>query len=785
MSELRSHYNPRLTLAEHLAQIREAACAIWGRHSSTLRSVSTEANNWFDDGVTLHDAGKASQAFQQYIADPSKFRGTKDSKAHTPLSTVLALRFAQDQGWHWQRSLAVALIAAGHHSEFKTYKELDDTFCTMDGVLDRQIRTLDWTALDRAIGIAVPRPERMSGVDLCAAASEYLEELVEELTKLVKTESEKAVTYRLLCQLAFSVLLEADKAYLAVPSIDLPKYLAPRDADLPPQLVEDFISLKPGRAINPLRDEARRAMFAGLDKANGRRVQTMTLPTGTGKTLLAASWALALRERISQESGQPPLVLIVLPYLAIIDQTVKEYEDLFRSHVEAGDLISYHSLSDRTYSPDLEEKSQDFFLNTWQSDVVITTFDQFLFALLSPKARHQMRFHHLADALIVLDEVQALPCILWDPLRKALDGLTKLGTTHVLAMSATQPGFLNIPHELIESREHFFGQMKRYRIVLRHRTSMKLSAFISECKNRLPQWAGKQVLITLNTRRSARRVRDELEKSLPDGMALEFLSADVAPKDRLAAIERIKKRVQKKEACLVVSTQCVEAGVDIDMDFVLRDFAPLDSIIQIAGRCNRNFGPYRSLVEIVSLVDDDSDRTLAGMIYDKILLQATHEILGRGEEIDEENVFALTQEYFARLQRDKDTGEAETRLWLLWQEMTSVRKLLRGAQRPQVSFLVVQNDAMLRGDLQAVRQIPDRWDRRRRLQKLARRLAENTVNVFQNDDLDPTNYAEPYPASANPGEEWFWLLRDGYYTWQRGLDFGRNEGDQEAWGIMV
>ena len=467
MSELRSH--PHLTLAEHLAQIREAARAIWGRHSETLRRVSAEACDWFDDGVTLHDAGKASQAFQQYIADPPKYRGTKESKAHTPLSTLCALRHAEKQGWEWRRALAVALIAAGHHSEFKTVEELDHAFCSMDGVIDGQIRTLEWDALDRAIGIAVPRPDGLSGEDLCVAASDYLENLAEELARLVKSDSEKAVAYRLVCQLAFSVLLEADKAFLAVPSKDLPKYLAPRQATLPPDLVETFIAGKPAKAVNPLRAEARRAMFAGLEKAGACRVQTMTLPTGTGKTLLAASWALSLRERIAREEGQPPLVLIVLPFLAIIDQTVKEYQDLLRGHVEAGDMISYHSLSDRTYAPDLEDKSQDFFLNTWQSDVVVTTFDQFLFALLSPKSRHQMRFHHLADALIVLDEVQALPCVLWDPLRTALDGLTKLGTTHVLAMSATQPGFLKSPHELIDAPGEFFGQMKRYRIVLRHR----------------------------------------------------------------------------------------------------------------------------------------------------------------------------------------------------------------------------------------------------------------------------------------------------------------------------
>ena len=182
----------------------------------------------------------------------------------------------------------------------------------------------------------------------------------------------------------------------------------------------------------------------------------------------------------------------------------------------------------------------------------------------------------------------------------------------------------------------------------------------------MPEWAGKRILITLNTRRSARCVRDELEKSLPDGMALEFLSADVTPRDRLAAIGRIKKCIEDKKSCLVVSTQCIEAGVDIDMDFVIRDFAPLDSIIQVAGRCNRNFAPGRCTVEIVSLLDDASGRPFAEMnVYDKILLQATREVLRSAEEIDEESVYPLTQEYFARLRREKNTGEEETRRWAL------------------------------------------------------------------------------------------------------------------------
>ena len=71
------------------------------------------------------------------------------------------------------------------------------------------------------------------------------------------------------------------------------------------------------------------------------------------------------------------------------------------------------------------------------------------------------------------------------------------------------------------------------------------------------------------------------------------------------------------------------------------------------------------------------------------------------------------------------------------------------------------------------------------MQRLARRIAENTVNIYQKDDLDPDRYADPYPAKANRGEEWFWLLRPGHYTSQRGLDLGGEEGEQESWGAIL
>ncbi len=783
MTELRSH--PHLTLAEHLDQIRCAARAIWSRHSPELLFRCADARKWFDDAVCLHDTGKASQAFQHYIVAPDRYRGPKHKKAHTPLSTVFALLHGSGAGWDWRRTLAVAQIAAGHHSEFKTHQDLDNGMASMDAVIGEQISGVDWDALDRAVGLTLPRLNGRDGTDVVCEASDRLGELVEQLHRLYKEQPTHSTVFRLMCQLAFSILLEADKAFLAVPEKDLPHYLAPRSAELPPMLVEQFIARKSETALDHVRRQARTALFAGIAAAGDAKVQTMTLPTGTGKTLLAASWTLTLREQARRAGSPAPLVLIVLPYLAIIDQTADEYQQLFKNHVEAGELVTYHSLSDRTFAPDLEEQSQDFFLDTWQSNVVITTFDQFLLALLSPKARHQMRFHHLADALIVMDEVQALPCILWHPLQKALEGLTAMGNTRVLAMSATQPGFVPAAHELIHRpQEDFFQQMNRYRLVLRQREPMKLSAFVEECKQRLPDWKGKRVLLTLNTRRSAKAVRDALEApARENGLPLEFLSADVTPADRLVAIRRIKTVGPR----LVVSTQCIEAGVDIDMGFVVRDFAPLDSLIQVAGRCNRNGSRPRDVVEVVQLVDDERpNRALASYVYDPIQLQVTHTVLADLITVDEESIFPLTRRYFAELSQRKDTGEAVTQAWLRWEDFErSVRDLLRGTGRPQVAFVVIGQDPSLRDELDTARNKPDRWDRRRALRQIAGRIARITVSVYDRKDFDPSDYALPYPAEAMGDKVWFWLLKDKFYTSERGIDLGRTAHTDDSWGMII
>ncbi len=769
-----------LTLGKHLEQIRAAARAIRARHSSRLLAQCAEAGGWLDDCVRLHDTGKGSEQFQRYIRDPDGYlrRNKPDTKAHTPLSTVIALALAREEGWDDRRAFAVAQIANGHHGSLETRGQVIDGLNSFWAVLERQVPTVDWAALGEEIGW---RLDRLTGTTEEALLDDGTDHLSQLFDTVMKAED---VRFRLLCQLAFSVLLEADKAFLAIDEPDRPEYLASRREALDPGVVERFLWDKPPSNVNGVREEARRELLAGMARLGAAGVQTLTLPTGTGKTLLAATWAL--RQRAERPEGEPPpLVLIVLPYLSIIDQTTKEYEGLFRElGLEPGEVISYHSLSDRTYDPNLEDKSQDFFLDTWRSSVVITTFDQFCMALLSPRGKHQMRFHHLTDAVIVLDEVQTLPPRLWAPLEKVLTELVAMGTTRILAMSATQPGFLPKTAELVSNPEAFFRQMKRYRLVPRHGAPMRLSDFARECVTRLKEWHERKVLITLNTRRSARVVMEALRAA---GAEVEFLTADVTPADRLAAVERIKKA----EACIVVSTQCIEAGVDIDMDLVVRDFGPLDSLIQVAGRCNRNGKLERGTVEVVRLCEDDRGprgervKEFASYIYDTVLRDVTGEVLAGGAEVMEEDVYPLTERYFEELRKKKDTGEAVLRAWAGWDETPGARQLLRGEERPRVAFVVIEKEPALRGELEAAQRHADRWERRRAFRRLAARLARLTVSVYLRKGFEPSRYGEPFPPGKSDEDAWFWLLKPGLYTAERGLDLGAMVEEEEGWGVIL
>ena len=243
----------------------------------------------------------------------------------------------------------------------------------------------------------------------------------------------------------------------------------------------------------------------------------------------------------------------MLPFLSIIEQTARVYrQELLDMEDEANDetLAVSHSLSIREYG-DLEEDEQDraeFALDTWRSDIILTTFDQFLLALMDARTKHQQRFHNLCDAIIIIDEVQALPCKLWHPVGHILRELAHVGRSRLLLMTATQPGLLEpdgcqpVIHRPAEYRQ------SRYQLEF-DRTERRLTEWVSELSEEIerPENAAiRKWLIVLNTRQAALDVYEHFRGARPRDRVF-LLSSSIIPRHRLKRINDIRNA----ESCIV------------------------------------------------------------------------------------------------------------------------------------------------------------------------------------------------------------------------------------------
>jgi CRISPR-associated endonuclease/helicase Cas3 len=762
--ELRSH--PDKLLSTHVDEVREATLKILGRYSP-----DAERERIISDIVSLHDLGKASPAFQKYIRDPSSYRGARNEKAHTPVGFTASLLLGERQGQDSFWKLCVAAAVLGHHSGFPTANRLTDHFLLGDEwarIIDRQAAEIPAHEVSELTGF--PLEEILTAPNLRGTAYDVAEELIDDLQAKVKSDLSGAVANRLKMQFVFSILLEADKAYLALSPEAREQYRSTPEADLPATLVEEHLQDSKPSEINALRTSARKQALETLHANPNRRLWTLALPTGLGKTLTAASLALSLREASPEDRKRR--IFLVLPFLSIIDQTTGVYGE-FIGKTPPSTLMQSHSLSERVYDTE-DERDAEFFLDTWSSEIVITTFDQFLLSLLGDRSRHQMRFHNLTDAVLIFDEVQALPTQLWDIVNHSLTQLTQhLGST-VILMSATQPGFATEAADLIEAPAIYYDAFGRYQLALKHKQSTKLEDFIESILARRPGLEKERVLITLNTRASARTVREALAEDWE--APVHFLTADVTPKDRLAAIREIK---EDEGPCLVISTQVVEAGVDLDMTLVIRDFAPLDSLVQIAGRCNRNNRWSRKDVEIYHLTNQQG-RSFAEMVYTvgrgspDVRLEETRRVLEGYEIVPEEDILGVCDDYFDRLRNGKDLGSKHTRDWAsLADKQPNVRELLRGDNTGQVQLIVAERDEEdLTADIEAALKVSDRWDRRRALRQLAGRIAQVTVSVWVRKGWHPTDIANPlgHYDSDKPLEHPWWIVRPGNYNPETGLN---------------
>ncbi len=383
-------------------------------------------------------------------------------------------------------------------------------------------------------------------------------------------------------RLLFSCLVDAD--YLATE-----EFMSPDKTNLRPRKFSqwDHLSatlttqLQRMHKPTPIGGVRNEILDACLQKAAAEPgFFSLTVPTGGGKTLSSLAFALKHLQIHNRDR-----IIYAIPFTSIVEQTASVFRDLFQD--EEGSIVLEHHCN---VDPDAKKYTAHLATENWDAPLIVTTNVQLLESLFSAKPSRCRKLHRLVNSVIILDEAQTLPIEFLEPCLKALQELvTNYGCTIVLC-TATQPA--------ITEREKFSIGLKNVREIIPHpeklaqqmkRTDVESLGSISQETLIDKMNAHESFLCIVNTKRDAAGLFEQLSLlgEEHEREAVYHLSTNLCAVHRTQILDEIRERLQTGKPCRVISTQLIEAGVDIDFPVVFRAIAGLDSIAQAAGRCNR------------------------------------------------------------------------------------------------------------------------------------------------------------------------------------------------------
>ena len=531
----------------------------------------------------LHDAGKAQPAFQRYIL------GESTAKApHSAAGALLATSLLHELSEVLQlkklprTSQLLAYAISGHHRGLYDYIELRKEL-EKDEINKRYAKTTE----------ALPniKSELQTWVEEYGASTESS---LRELAKKVGATEQAQALIRLL----FSCLVDAD-------FLDTEAFMDEERKECRHEATSGYASLEVLRdrltkhmegfskagAIN----KARRA-FLNRCREHGRTCPkgyySLFLPTGGGKTLSSMAWAL---ETALKHDAQR--IIYVIPYTSIITQTAGIFREIFgEEHV-----LEHHSdisFAGGEASQEAERYERTRLLaENWDAPIIVTTNVQFFESLFSHKVSRNRKVHSIANSVVVFDEVQMFPTKFLSPMLRLLDDLKHIYGTQVLFCSATLPPFdkdhsspfkrVNDYHQLSEDIQPIVPEdpklFKAFDRVIYHLEEKTYAT--EELARELGQHTS--ALCVVNSRRDASQLYQALLEMGKEAQDVIHLSRNMCSAHLKERIAEIRQRLKADIPTIVISTQLIEAGVDIDLPIVYRAMSGLDSIVQAGGRCNR------------------------------------------------------------------------------------------------------------------------------------------------------------------------------------------------------
>lgn len=524
--------------------------------------------------------------------------------------------------------------------------------------------------------------------------------------------------------------------------------------------------------VNQLRANLLEACLEAADSPQG--LFTLTAPTGTGKTLAMLAFALK-----HAKEHQLRRIVMVIPYLSIIEQTIREYRKVFAPHVGC-DLVEryileHHSLAgtrvedERKDGPEADVDDRVRLLaENWDAPIIVTTSVQFLESLFASRPSACRKLHRLAKSVILFDEVQTLPTRLIVPTLATLSRLAERYRGTVVFATATQPAFRRLD---AATRKYCVHGWKANEIVAPHLDlfdrARRTQVEWPEVDQKTP-WVhladrlshSDQALCVVNLKRHALSLYEEVKKRTVAGLF--HLSTNMCPAHRQSVLEEVRDRLDRGEPCHLISTQCVEAGVDVDFPTVCRAFGPLDAIAQAAGRCNRNgiaeIGRVHVFIPEDECYPDGTYRQAADVT--RLLLR---QYGPGGMDIHDTGIF---EAYYRELydltkpeRLNKDLLQAIEAM-----DFVDVARQYRVIEKNAINVLVPYDREIFQQLAAEVREsgLTRRW---------IARVRPYTVGLFKPQPHDPVqSHLEPVFIRRNVGsEEWFIYLSEEHYDSEKGL----------------
>ncbi len=467
--------------------------------------------------------------------------------------------------------------------------------------------------------------------------------------------------------------------------------------------------------VNKCRSTVVQNCFSAANQPQG--LFSLTVPTGGGKTL--SSLAFALKHAIKHGHKR---IIYVIPFTSIIEQNASVFSDLL---AELGDdiVLEHHS----NLSPNKETTFTRLASENWDAPIVVTTAVQFYESLFAAKTSHNRKLHNIANSVVILDEAQALPVQYLNPCLRTLEQLASHYYTTIVLCTATQPTVskteqfnIGLEHitEIIHDTSALFASLKRVNI--HYRETLDDQTIINEMS------AAEQVLCIVNTRKHAQALYQLLPENDDENY---HLSALMCPEHRQQILSTVRQRLDLGRSTRLISTQLIEAGVDIDFPTVYRSMAGLDSISQAAGRCNRNGKISTGQVHVFH-----SEHT-ASEIYFRETANVGHEILDlhSDDPLSTAAVSAYFDKYYYQQKSKWDAKDIMTdfsivrdaKLPLLFQyrSVADKFKLIENNHIP----IIVPWDEMAKKLCEQLRNLSIPLNR-----KLFRSLQRYTVQIYEN-----------------------------------------------------